>query len=74
MDTILHHQTIETVRAQLLELHKECIVLARQLEDSTPLSKEKLDLACRWKAVMEQSFELQAELEQMSAASHAMVH
>ncbi len=73
MGTILHQPRIDTVRTQLLELHMECLALARKLESPIPSSAEKLSLAHQWEAAMEQSFALQTQLENMMAMSYATV-
>ena len=74
MGIIPQNRRIESVRAQLVEIHMECIALARKLESSIPSSYEKITIAHEWEAAMEQSFALQSTLEDLMAGDPVLVH
>jgi hypothetical protein len=74
VETNYRDRRIETVRAELLELHMECIALARKLESTIPSSQEKLSIAHQWEDAMKQSFALQSHLEDLMASTYATVH
>jgi hypothetical protein len=74
VETIPRERRIEIARAQLLELHMECIALARKLESSVPASAERLTIAHQWEDAMNESFALQSHLENLMTTTHLTVH
>jgi hypothetical protein len=74
METNLRDRRIEAARGQLLELHMECVALARKLESSIPSSYERLELAHQWETTMQQSFAVQSQLESLMAGARVTVH
>ncbi len=74
METILRERRIEIARTQLMEMHMECIALARRLEKSVPSSAEKLTIAHQWENAMNESFALQTHLENLMTTANVTVH